>query len=400
MSPSAFVNDRLAALGDRFLPPGLTDPAAIRRTRAAILQSGLGLFFTVTMGSLYAAFGSPASGAAIGLLTLGLLATPFAIRRGLSTVAIGNGMIGLTLCATGVVAWRSGGFASPATVWCFLLPLMAYVACGRRWVVVWAGASSLLLALLFAAELGGVVFAQDFTPAMLSLLRLSGYAGVVLATLSVLMVVDGVRLASQRAMDLANQTIERERILSDMHDGVGSQLLGLSLQARAGRLGPNELANGLDSCLDDLRLIVDSLDPLERPLQTALGELRSRVQPRCDAAGVELVWRCELGELPGWSASGTLQVLRALQEILSNALRHAQAKRIEVEASVAASTLCLSVRDDGVGFDPGHPPRSGRGLKNLRVRAQKLRGEISVTAATPGTRVLLQCPAAARGWSQ
>lgn len=373
-------------IGDRFLPPGLTDPAAIRRTRGAILQSLMGLFFTLTMGALYAVFGSPWSGAAISLITLALLGVPFAIRRGVSTVWIGNGTLGLTWVATAVVACRSGGAASPALVWCFLLPLMAYLACGMRWVVVWSVLSSLLLLAFFLAGLEGVAFAQDFSPALLSMLRVSGYAGVVLAVLEVLFVVENVRVATQDALLRANQTLERQRILADMHDGVGGQLMGLIHQA------PDRLVPGLQSCLDDLRLIVDSMDPVDRPLEAALAELRARLQPRCDAAGVELAWTTALPPTAQWTPTTTLQLLRALQEMLSNALAHAQARRIEVAISSDAKALMLSVRDDGVGFDADRPPRAGRGLKSLRARAQKLDGQVRHTPAAPGTRVVLTCP--------
>lgn len=403
MTAAESLYARLAIIGDRFLPPGLNDPDAIRRTRAALLQSGLGLFFTIITGSLYAAFGSPWSGAAIHLISLGLVATPLAIRRRASTLGIANSMLGLTYCATFVVACRSGGFASPAVAWCFLFPLMAFIACGLRWVAVWGLCSSLQIAFFFIADLEGVSFAQDFTPRMVSVLRVSGYAGVILAILLMLLVIESVRVHSQRALDAANRMFERERIFQDMHDGLGSQLLGLSLQARAGQLEPSVLASGLENCLDDLRLIVDSLDPLDRPLETALGELRARTQPRCDAAGVALTWRCDLGGLGPWSSSSTLQLLRALQELLSNALRHAHATRIEVAATVSTTPtprLRLCVTDNGVGFDPTLPRRHGRGLKNLQARAQRLRGALTITPAEPGTHVELSCPTDPVRWPE
>ncbi len=383
-------------LADAFLPGGPQDPTALRRLRASLFQSLFGMIFTLAFGCLYGFLGSPWSGAAIGLIGLGVVLAPFALRRGISTATVGNVCITLTYLATFVVASRSGGFHSPALVWCFLLPLCTYVACGSRSALVWAALAALQLASFFGADLAGVAFAQDFSPRLLSMLTISSSAGVIFATVMVLYVVESSRAASERAMQRAQQALERERILGDMHDGVGSQLLGLIVQARAGVLAKDRLVHGLESCLDDVRLIVNSLDPVDRPLETALGELRSREQPRCDAAGIELAWSCELARLPSWSPGATLQVLRVVQEVLSNAQRHARPRRICLTASLSegdAPWLQLEISDDGVGFDALHPPRVGRGLKSLQARARKLGGALDIGAGAPGTRVTLRCPA-------
>lgn len=386
---------RLSSLGDSFLPIGARDPQHLRQLRASILQSLFGLLFTVVFGLLYGLSGSPWSGAAIAPIGLSLAAVPFAIRRGVSTVVVGNFCITLTYLATFVVASRSGGFTSPAIVWCFLFPLCTYVACGAPSALIWAALSSLQLSLFFLADLAGVAFPQDFSSALLSMLRVSSYAGVIFATVMVLFVVNSVRVASERAIERAHQALERERILGDMHDGVGSQLLGLILQARAGTLPNERVVTGLESCLDDVRLIVNSLDPVDHPLETALGELRARVQPRCDAAVVQLEWSCEVARIRDWSPGATLQVLRTVQELLTNALRHARARRIMVTASVVEGPqplLQVEVVDDGEGFDLLHPPHAGRGLKSLRARARKLAGVLEIARGSPGTRVTLRCP--------
>ncbi|MBE2250627.1 MAG: hypothetical protein IAE78_13910 [Myxococcus sp.] len=387
----------LIKVGDRFLPERPGDPQELRRLRASILQGLFGFVFAVSFGCLYGFLGSPWSGVAIAAIAVGVAVAPFALRRGVTPFVVGNATIGITYLATFVVASRSGGFSSPAIVWCFLLPLTTYVACGSRSALVWAGLASLQLALFFGAQLAGVQFANDFSPGLLALLTISSNAGVLFATVMVLFVVDGARQASERAIRQAQQALERERLLGDMHDGVGSQLLGLIAQARAGKLGGEQLVSGLEGCLDDVRLIVNSLDPVDRPLETALGELRAREAPRCEAAGVELSWSCELGRLPSWPPGSTLQVLRVAQELLTNALRHARARHVSLRASLTDAPqpwLVLEIRDDGVGFDAARPPKLGRGLKSLRGRARKLGGSLEFSAADPGTRAVLRCPTA------
>jgi hypothetical protein len=88
-----------------------------------------------------------------------------------------------------------------------------------------------------------------------------------------------------------------------------------------------------------------------------------------------------------FSASGTTQldatttdeVLRVLQEALSNALRHARAEHIRVRLERDARTLLLTVEDDGVGLDsdPDHAG-GGVGLASMRDRAERLNGELVV----------------------
>lgn len=393
MSVASMVS-RWAAVGDSFLPTGLTDPAEIRKTRAAILGSGMGFVCSTLTALSYGLMGSPWSGFAIGLISLGLVSAPFIIRRGVSSESVANAMLGVTYVATYLTASRSGGFASPSMAWAFVFPSMAYVGCSWRSVVAWVGLSVVLLTTFFAAERAGVTFPQDFSPAVLSILRATGHALVIGSTMAALAIVESVRQAAQRALDAANQALERERILGDMHDGLGSQLLGLIHQARSNDADLERWLPPLESCFDDLRIIVDSLDPIERPLETALGELRSRFQPRCEAAGIELSWRCEVEGLTQWSSSDTVQLMRTLQELLTNALRHSRARHIEVSAIVEKEprpALTLTVRDDGVGFDSAHPPRVGRGLKSLASRARKLRGSLVIESGAPGTRAVVTC---------
>jgi signal transduction histidine kinase len=203
---------------------------------------------------------------------------------------------------------------------------------------------------------------------------------------------EGVKRISREATDRANRAAERERILGDMHDGVGSQLLGLMIQVRAKRIDDERLLRGLGDCLDDLKLIVDSLDPAERPFAVAIAELRTRMEPRCDAVGVELNWSIDDEPWPV-NAEQTIQILRALQEMTNNALRHSHTDRIDVclhRIPESNDRFEVGVRDYGTGFDLALVSRSGRGMTSLRTRAQRLAGELIVEPESPGTMVSLR----------
>lgn len=184
---------------------------------------------------------------------------------------------------------------------------------------------------------------------------------------------------------------ERARIMRDMHDGIGGQLLGLMVQARADRLSGPALVRGLEESLDDLRLVVGSLEQGEGTLATALGAFRARIEPRCTAAGATLVWRIEdVGPTPDFGPDKTLQVYRILQEACTNALKHGKPDRIEVTlARRDDGAIELSLADNGKGFDV-NAKAAGRGLANMRYRAKQIGARIDVDSSANGTHVTLE----------
>jgi signal transduction histidine kinase len=388
---------KLLALADCFLPRGVSDPDVVRQLRSIILGSALGIFFSLSTAASYVVLGSPWSGLSIVVITVGLLVVPFAVRRGASPRAIGHVMTALTAQAAVGCAIRAGGFSSPAVTWCFMLPIISYLASGRVASLVWSGASLGIIGCFFVLERLGFSFPQDFSVAQIGALRLTGYIGVIVSTVAILMMVERLRVASQRALDDANRGLERQRILRDMHDGVGSQLMGLLMRARSGHLHGTQLVRGLESCVDDLRLSVESLDPAERPLDIALGELRSRTRMHCESADIELEWRCTDTDGLVLAADTTLTVLRACQEMIANAIHHAHARRIEFEMRLEGGPtpwLCIGVRDDGIGFEVAGLTHTGRGLPSLTARAHSLGGALSFTPTTPGVEVALRFPLA------
>lgn len=380
---------------DLCVPSGATSTEEIERYRAAVSLTAIGVFFSSISAVLYAWMGSPIAGAAIAGIPIGLTLSLFAIRRGYSLSRIGNAMMATTFVATLVVAARSGGLSSPAQVWTFLLPLSAYPVSGRRSALTWSVLAVIQLSGFYLADAAGIRFPSDFSEDVLSILRISGYLGFFAALVILVRVVDNVRQVAADDRDHANRQLERERLVADLHDGIGSQLGVLIALADKGRLAHAELAGDLTACLDDLRLIVDSLDHESRRIDTALTELRGRLQRRCEALGVELVWTVAVTQPGPWPPRAVLHVLRSTQELVSNALRHAQPQRVSLTISDArdrADWLELTVEDDGQGGAASDPTASGRGHHNLRARAQRLGGHFSRVELHRGSRAILEFP--------
>lgn len=199
--------------------------------------------------------------------------------------------------------------------------------------------------------------------------------------------------ASERQAVLA---AERTRLLHDLHDGLGSQLITALRMTRRDEVPREEVARVIEDSLEDMRLIIDSLDLEERDLLPLLGNLRYRLEPRLNAIGVALHWDVEaLPELDYLSPETGLNIVRIVQEAVNNALRHGNARNITVRAHGADAGIELSVRDDGRGFDVQAPPRAGaprRGLGAMRNRAAKLGGSLAVESNGAGTCVQLALP--------
>jgi len=91
----------------------------------------------------------------------------------------------------------------------------------------------------------------------------------------------------------------------------------------------------------------------------------------------------------------SLQVLRILQEALTNIVKHAGARVIRIETAADAAEVRVIVRDDGHGFAPASGAAdalTGRGLVNMARRAEQLRGRVDVSSDATGTTVTLHLP--------
>jgi signal transduction histidine kinase len=192
----------------------------------------------------------------------------------------------------------------------------------------------------------------------------------------------------------ATVAAERERLMRDMHDGIGSQLITtLEAVERGGTDGP-QVAALLRECMDDLRLMIDSLEPDAFALQMALGNLRYRIEPRLHAAGITLQWDIEDG-IALASPGAALHVLRIVQEAIGNALKHARAAHLALACRRERDELVVTIADDGCGIvaaDGSVPASAQRGLRNMQLRARQLQGTLEVASGEGGTTLTLRVP--------
>lgn len=163
---------------------------------------------------------------------------------------------------------------------------------------------------------------------------------------------------------------ERVRIAQDLHDDIGARLLTLMYQAPT-----REMEDYLRHTLKDLKTLTRGLAAANHRLSHAIAEWKSDLTQRLTVADCELRWSftydrdIELSVVQ-WSA-----LTRILRELVSNAIAHANATCVDINASLQDGTLKLSVIDNGHGRQP-QTWSHGLGLGGVRKRVKQLGGDV------------------------
>ena len=210
-----------------------------------------------------------------------------------------------------------------------------------------------------------------------------------------------------RAAALAN---ERTRLMRDLHDGLGGQLVSIVALSERGHEGAS-ITDAARAALKDLRLVIDSMDDIGGDLMLALGSWRERTTAQLRPHDITLDWRVATPqgvplhpELRPWHV---IQIVRILDEAVTNAVKHAQARRIAVTIDTFDAGQgpygVISVTDDGQGFalkgfapaengEAGRNGQTARGLRNMKSRAARCGAVLDLSSDASGTRVRLQLP--------
>jgi signal transduction histidine kinase len=199
---------------------------------------------------------------------------------------------------------------------------------------------------------------------------------------------------------------ERERFGMALHDGIMQSVYaaGLSLQEARHELAANpanadtriqQAIESLSQVLRDLRNYIMGLRTGRfqgQDVATSLGqvvtELRANTLMNVNYEPPTKVSVIRLDE------SRTEELLLIAQEALTNIRKHAQARNVSVSLKGVGDDVVLSIRDDGIGFDPEFARgRDGNGLRNMQERARKLGGQLEVESQpSQGTSLRLSFP--------
>jgi PAS domain S-box-containing protein len=204
---------------------------------------------------------------------------------------------------------------------------------------------------------------------------------------------------------LINATDRAARKLGqELHDGLGQELVGLSLITRSqnarverGEAPDADVLGMMDHIAQRAvlacRNIAHGLSALTETGGNLAGALQ-KLPERYAAEGgpaISVVARNEVEPLLPDDALD--HVYRIAQEALSNALKHARARHVDIRFDVSNTHAVLTIRDDGVGFSRTAARSPGLGLSSMRYRAEAIGARLFVTSpAEGGTEVRLECP--------
>jgi signal transduction histidine kinase len=197
--------------------------------------------------------------------------------------------------------------------------------------------------------------------------------------------IDAAIRRAQRGRDaLARQ---REDLRTDLHDGVcGHLAVALAslerLQESDGRIG--QVAVSLRRVLVEARALLDTLNATGVSWDDLVAHLQWESAVRCESAGLDLdLSATRAADAPEELPPGGIHALRRIaEESITNALRHAGAKRIQIRLAATAGEIRMQIEDDGT--EGRTPHRPGEGLTGIKRRAERLGGGARFEAAPTG----------------
>ena len=198
---------------------------------------------------------------------------------------------------------------------------------------------------------------------------------------------------------------ERARLARELHDSVTQALYSVNLYADATRLALSsgktdvaaenvrQLRSLAREALSDMRLLIYELRPSILEEAGLVGALQARLEAVEARSGFQTAFQVE-GERR-LSPSVEAELYRVAQEALNNVIKHAQAKQVTVHLQFDEERFCLTIQDDGLGFDPAEADRSGGlGLRSIRERVQQIGGSFTLeTAPGKGTTLRIEVDA-------
>lgn len=205
------------------------------------------------------------------------------------------------------------------------------------------------------------------------------------------------RIAITNAI-LEGQENERHRVAKELHDGLGGLLAGISIKfsawesniaSTANKESFADIKNELDRSINDLRNISRNLMPeglLSLGLETALNDLCQFYQS--DDLKINFQYINSIQANPDISVQ--LNIFRIVQELLTNAIKHAKASQILVQCTQNEKAFFITVEDNGIGFN-SITEYEGMGLRNIKNRVAYLNGTFEIESIiNQGTNINIE----------
>ena len=192
---------------------------------------------------------------------------------------------------------------------------------------------------------------------------------------------------------------ERRRIGTDLHDGLGQELTGLSMIAASLVVSLSRdsrpevkiaemIKAGLQRSLSQVRTLSRGMNPVDidaEGLMSSLSEMSTQLN---ELTGVQCTFQCDK-PVPLRDNETATQLFRIAQEATTNAIRHAHPQTITISLERDDHRIVLRIKDDGSGIETDDASAAGLGLRTMAYRARMIHGELGVhSVQTGGTEVV------------
>jgi len=203
------------------------------------------------------------------------------------------------------------------------------------------------------------------------------------------------------------QEVERVRIAKDLHDEVGAML-------SVTKMSFNQLLRKLDSAEDLAKMGKQTRELLEQSIGQVRRISKELVPSTLEEFGLilsidEFIQKVHLASTTSFTFSHEgiaekqrfdkkieLTIYRLIQELVNNALKHAEAQEITLKLTTKNNKIIFIFTDDGKGFDftaIRNDPKSGLGLRNMESRLSVINGAINVQSSIgKGTTTTIEIP--------
>jgi signal transduction histidine kinase len=222
---------------------------------------------------------------------------------------------------------------------------------------------------------------------------------VALAMENALLFKENIKHFATRLREEKEHTKERERILKDLHDGIGGITTNISLLADIAQDASSleEIRKTLATIselsregLSEIRSFMNSIDQSRMDWHTLIADIRHYGCTFIEPHGMSFHVTSAIGDVREQPVSRLyLNLFRICKEAFANIVKHSRAKTVTVLVDVRPEKLLLTVRDDGVGLDARR--KTGRGLWNMKTRAEEMGGRMTVLQGE-GVQVGVELP--------
>lgn len=206
----------------------------------------------------------------------------------------------------------------------------------------------------------------------------------------------------ERLLSSEAKLLERERIYQDLHDGIGSQLITAIFSLRRSGSDSTAVVDNLQACLRDLRLVIDAQPESDIDIQTTVFAFCVTQELQLQGSGLKMSYDVGLESIVYSDPKVTLNVLRVLQESLSNTIKHSGATVIDIAVKVTGSHVRLTITDNGNGHHgpvcqsleqlSAYGTSGNRGVTGLALRAADIGAKYTIQISGSGTQVALCIP--------